>query len=165
MNLAKFFIGGMLIVWGLGEFLGFSVWHLFWPLILIFVGLRILTRDGKMGDWENRVEESGDKINEELIFNGINKKYTSKKFNGGKINCIFGGGEIDLTEVTLAKDKVSLECNSIFGGVKLRVPNDVKVKVEATAIAGGVDDKTRGEGKKTLEIKGTAIFGGMEIVN
>ncbi|MBW7839431.1 MAG: hypothetical protein H3C36_07295, partial [Chitinophagaceae bacterium] len=64
-----------------------------------------------------------------------------------------------------------LEINNVFGGTKLVVPSDWNVKNEVTAIFGGIDDKRKylanivPDPEKSLLIKGSCLFGGIDIVS
>ena len=91
----------------------------------------------------------------------------SKNFKGGDIVNIFGGSEIDLTQADMTTPAI-LEVTAIFGGATLIVPSNWAIKSEAVTIFGGIGDKrkivpTTESPTKTLVLKGTMIFGGMEI--
>jgi len=62
----------------------------------------------------------------------------------------------------------AIELTTIFGGTKLLVPSNWAVKSEAVTIFGGIEDKRRMQTitettEKTLLIRGTVIFGGIDI--
>ena len=81
------------------------------------------------------------------------------------ISIIFGSVEIDLSKAILKKDQI-INANAIFGGVDIRVPSGVNIKVKSTPIFGGVENKTKteyNESLPTLYINGVAMFGGVEI--
>ena len=79
---------------------------------------------------------------------------------------IFGGTEIDLSQADLMGTAV-LDVTALFGGATLIVPSNWNVISEAVAIMGEVKDKRVMKGlpetNKTLLIKGTVIFGGIDI--
>ena len=55
---------------------------------------------------------------------------------------------------------------AVFGGIKILVPSHVDVKVSSTPIFGGVSNtsrKNKSNGKVTVYINATCIFGGVEI--
>ncbi len=179
--------GGMMIVIG-GFFLipeiipfAFKFTYLFWPVLLIFAGIFIiLKRNNRVHrsqkfrrhfDRINFTETSNDAIDEEVIFGGLNRKVVTNNFTGGKISTIFGGVELDLTASQLAPGTQVLQIEAIFGGIKLRVPDNWNVVVDVKMVLGGFDDKRMFgndytlEGKNTLIIKGEAIFGGGEVYN
>ena len=80
-----------------------------------------------------------------------------------------GGSEINLLLADI-KHEVVLEINNVFGGTKLIVPANWDVKNDVTAIFGGIEDKrsmntTPPDPSKVLVIKGTCLFGGIEVAN
>ena len=109
-----------------------------------------------------------DFIDSVYIFSGGKKVILSKNFRGGEIVNVFGGCEVDLTQADII-GRAELEVVAIFGGATLIVPSNWAVRSEgAVTIFGGIGDKRRiapstEAPTKTLVIKGTMIFGGMEI--
>jgi predicted membrane protein len=153
----------------------FNVMHLFWPVILIGVGVLILTKRMPRRPFQPRVFQSADSqnmddgyIHEENIFSGGKQRVMHQVFRGGHINCVFGGSEVDLTQATLADGISELEVNTIFGGVTLIVPADWRIQLKMTSIMGGFSDKRsfikeNPDTSKILIIKGSTIFGGGEL--
>ncbi len=167
------FIGGLFLLTRIFE-MSFNVTHLFWPVILIGVGVLILTKRMPRRPWQaNRYQvnthTSGDGfIHEENIFSGGKQRVMHQVFRGGHINCVFGGSEVDLTQATLADGVSELEVNTIFGGVTLIVPADWRIQLKMTSIMGGFADKRsyvkeNPDPSRMLIIKGSTIFGGGEI--
>jgi predicted membrane protein len=154
--------------------------HLFWPLILIGIGLMILSKrrpdlrhwprhfhKGNTNDPSTTVTDEG-YINETNLFSGSKHKVINQVFRGGKVSNIFGGTEIDLTHATLPDGQTELSIECIFGGVTLIVPDDWKIVLNINAVMGGFSDKRLRIGPysdtgKVLVIRGSAIFGGGEI--
>lgn len=106
-------------------------------------------------------------ININSVFGGVKKFIVSKNFKGGSVVTFMGGAELNLQQADI-QHPVILELNNVFGGTKLVVPSNWDVKNEVTAIFGGVDDKRNPstltpEPGKTVLIKGTSLFGGIEI--
>jgi predicted membrane protein len=157
---------------GIGHFR----WNDIWPILLIATGLMLM-----WGAIEGRRKPSspsggGDPrttLNEVAIFGGIERRVTSQDFQGGHINAVFGGIEIDLTDANMQADEATLEINAIFGGVELRVPETWQVAFRGTPIFGGIADKTLRRGSqpptalptRVLVLTGAVIFGGVEIKN
>ena len=80
-----------------------------------------------------------------------------------------GGTEINLMKADI-QQPILLEVNNVFGGAKLIVPSNWDVKNEVTAVFGGIEDKrTINTGipdpEKIIVLKGTCVFGGIEITN
>jgi predicted membrane protein len=151
--------------------------QVFWPLVLIGVGLIIITRRSKHDGFGRQgrpaVGEDGtlqtDYIDDVSIFGGGVKRYSTQNLKGGNITAIFGGSEIDLTTAQLASDGTVVDLFTMFGGTKFIVPGSWQVKSEATSLFGGFTDKRHIKPDeavvtdKVLLIKGVVIFGGVEI--
>lgn len=101
------------------------------------------------------------------IFGAVRKVIVSKDFKGGDLVAIFGGNEIDLSQADI-QGPVVIEFVQIMGGSKLYVPAHWDVRSEMVAIFGGIEDKRKSSAaitapKKVLILKGTSIFGGIDI--
>ncbi|MDP1624050.1 MAG: DUF5668 domain-containing protein [Bacteroidales bacterium] len=166
-------IGGVLIIPRIFE-VSFNVMHLFWPVVLIAIGVLILTKRLPRRPWQRRGSPQDNQnlsegfIHEENIFSGGKQRVLHQVFRGGHINCVFGGSEVDLTQATLAEGVSELEINTIFGGVTLIVPADWRIQLKMTSIMGGFADKRsyvkeNPDPSRMLIIKGSTIFGGGEI--
>ena len=69
------------------------------------------------------------------------------------------------SHMTITKDTV-IGAFSLFGGVDIRVPEDVQVKIKSGFIFGGVSDERKGDaskGKYTIYLDAAGGFGGVEI--
>ncbi len=173
-------IGGVFLA---DEFLdNISITEYFWPVFIIAAGLyMIFGRDKKWSrnspnDTNNHTTNSsvnGSETNNEdffdtvAVFGGIRKNIISKDFKGGEIVCIFSGAEINLTQAEF-NGTIVLDITNIFGGTKLIIPANWKIRSEIVAILGGIDDKrmqqaTISNDDNVLVIKGTTILGGIEI--
>ncbi|MCX6628601.1 MAG: DUF5668 domain-containing protein [Candidatus Solibacter sp.] len=146
-------MGGILVAAGglfLADTLGFLnlSWGDFWPLLLIGAGLVMLwsrlapppagTPDIPAGAHEGV-------LNEYAIFGGVERKVTTNDFRGG-------------------------HASAMFGGIELRIPQNWIVVAQVAAIFGGLGNKcvqpnADRPGVKRLYIKGSAIFGGVEVKN
>jgi len=171
---------GLGILFWIPAFAGYYI-HLhqvFWPLVLIGVGLTILSRRNvhdrsrrihgiKTGDGETILN---DYIDDVSIFGGGTKKYSSQNMKGGNITAIFGGSEIDLLNADLAIEGAVVDVFTMFGGTKLIIPGSWQVKSEVFSLFGGLTDKrhikpTDPVSDKILVVKGVVLFGGVEIKN
>jgi predicted membrane protein len=169
-------IGGFFLMPEIFDF-HISFIKVFWPVLLIIIGVMILFGHGRHRDhrWHRRGDNYKDPsnlsdgyINQENIFSGTKHRVVHQEFKGGRISNIFGGSEIDLTQATLAEGRNVLSIECIFGGVTLIVPSDWKVVVEMSAILGGFQDKRtvvneKPDATRVLVIRGSAVFGGGEI--
>ena len=153
-----------------------------WPVAIIVVGLFIILRPRRGWKFNPNKKTEGasdsfftedidyskdDFVDSTSIFGGAKKIVISKNFKGGDLVSIFGGTELDLSQADFTGGAV-IELTTIFGGTKLLVPSNWAVKSEAVTIFGGIEDKRRMQTiteatDKTLYIRGTVIFGGIEI--
>lgn len=174
----SFFPGGILILIGILfqannlDFLPGSVWGYFWPLILILIGVGLLFnrknkhhskmfRDDRSASDDNFVQ-----IN--TLFSGVEHKVTSQNFVGGKIDCAFGGVELDLTKIRIAPEGAELNISVAFGGIEIRVPENIICEVKGTPFLGGFENKTHQmntDSTQILRIKYSVAFGGFELKN
>ncbi len=156
----------------------------FWPIALMGMGLIFILRPKNRLRYERWVTDhdsndslssgidqasghSEELLNSSSIFGGVKKTITSKNFKGGFINCFMGGTEVNLSQADI-NGPVSIEIMQAFGGTKLILPPHWEIRSEAIAIFGGFDDKRpvqpgKFDPNKVLILKGTTLFGGIEI--
>ncbi len=164
-----------------------SIRRYIWPSVLVLIGgiilLRPRHRNFGSNDFEKKsfnssgVEDATiideayntkeDFLNSTCILSGCKKIIISKNFKGGDVVSIFGGTELDLSQADMSKPAV-IEITTIFGGTKLIIPSNWDIKTDVVNILGGIEDKRRmqtvtGQPEKTLILKGTVLFGGIEI--
>ena len=158
-----------------------------WPIVLIVLGLFYILRPKGRWYWQvgekknspladtpadpiinpEATDSKEDYVNATSVFGGAKKNILSKNFKGGEIVNIFGGTELNLSQADINGEAV-IEMTTIFGGTKLIIPSNWTVKSDAAVIFGGVEDKrplpaTNDGPAKTLTLKGTVIFGGIDI--
>ncbi len=146
----------------------YSVRRLFWPSVLIIIGLLIILRSS--GHRRPAVDaNSSDYIDDIAILGGGERVITSTNFKGGKITALFGGSKIDLTKASLAPGQNVIDVFCMFGGSTLIVPENWNVKVDVVAVLGGFSDKrhikadTAQDVGKEIIIRGFVMFGGGDI--
>lgn len=137
------------------------------PTAFVIAGLYMIFRPRRK-EWKmDSSLVSDDVIDSTAIFGGNKNKILSKSFKGGEISTFFGGSDIDLTQADIQGTAV-IQSSTAFGGIKLIVPAHWNIKSEIICIFGGIDDK-RPQAKegldpnKTLVLKGSCIFGGVDI--
>jgi hypothetical protein len=105
------------------------------------------------------------------FFSGYNQKVVGNRFRGGHLTSIFGGCEIDLSEVELDPAiGAKLDLTVGFGGIKIYVPKNWSIQSTGYPLFGGFENKVRAsddplEIKPVLNINYFIIFGGASIVN
>ena len=175
-------IGTFFILPELFPSLSYNFSEMFWPLILIVIGISFIMKRGRRFDkdfQENTHEQQANSntttddetsyINEVAIFGGSKHQIMNKNIKGGRIIAIFGGAELDFRPATLGEGIKTIELVCMFGGVSLIVPADWNVQINVVSILGGFVDKRFipaelvTDNNKTVVIKGVAIFGGGDI--
>lgn len=144
-----------------------------WPLLFIgFGGLIIYKYFNPKFDMPKRQTKADgtdlEFINESNIMAGTQKKIFSKNFEGGQVNCVMGGAQIDLTEADLA-EKSAMNVFILMGGLELRIPKEWNVIIDVLPIMGGVDDQITKfpesvvNKDKKFYLSGNVVMGGVEI--
>lgn len=144
------------------------LWKLIVPVVLVIVGLSLIFKDALKGKVLKEVKKVQGKSGEKeywATFSGQNLNFAGEKFEGCRLEAVFGSIKCDLREAKIEKDTLVKAC-AVFGGVTIYVPKDVKVKVVSSSIFGGTSDKHKDADdkvEKTLYIDATSVFGGVEI--
>ena len=152
-----------------------------WPVVIIGVGLYIILNAGSgvrvgrrgrshlfFGEEKSGRESSDEYLNSVTVFGGLEKNMVTKNFRGGEVTTFFGGSSINMSQADI-EDKATLEITQVFGGFELVIPAHWKVQSEVVSVFGGFEDKRAplkehtSEKTKTLVLKGTSIFGGIDI--
>lgn len=118
---------------------------------------------------EQRYENAGDaeKIVCSAVFAGRDIRVDNSYFNGADLSALFGGIDLNLKNAMIQKN-VTIEVKAVFGGIDILMPPNVRVVVDVTPILGGVENGTSAplgadENTPTVFIKGTCMFGGLEV--
>ena len=161
---------GIALFLGCQDIINFDlIWKLALPTVLVIIGLSIIFKDTLGG----KVNEEIKKLNEKrsgantycATFSGQKVKFDKEPFTGADLTAVFGGVECDLRNAIIESDVV-INVSSIFGGIDILAPSNVKVKTKSSSIFGGVENRSNTNGEEnthTIYVNGTAIFGGVEI--
>lgn len=152
---------GIVLLLGSQDLISYDIiWKLALPVILVFIGLSIL-----FGNKDKKSLRNTNKTEYCACFSGQTIKFDDKEFKGAEVNAIFGGVTLDLKNAKI-KDGSVIDATSVFGGIDILIPEDLKVEIKSTSVFGGVTDKTKNKEKKdkvTLYVNGCSIFGGVDI--
>ncbi|MFI5141623.1 MAG: LiaI-LiaF-like domain-containing protein [Bacteroidia bacterium] len=165
----------------------------FWPILIMLIGLAMIFKprrsyhhDYYRQKWErkwkgsrhgNRFSACGndessssdDTINMDGVFSGFKKNIISKDFKGGTVSNVFSGGSLNLSQADI-NGTVVLELKQVFSGIKIIVPSNWEIQTDIDTMFGGIEDKRPHQTivtnpDKVLVIKGSTVFGGIEIQN
>lgn len=159
-----------------------SLGQFIWPLAFIAFGLLLFfsrkDKAWKEKKWqryrnmhgfgaEESMRNAEDYIDAVAVFGGVQKKLNTKNFQGGDVVCIFSGAEINLLQTDF-NGQVTLELVNVMGGTNLIIPAEWQLVSEAVTIFGGIEDRRPQplqpvETSKKLILRGTCVFGGIEI--
>ena len=159
---------GVLLLLAVRDVISFDlIWKILVPTIIILIGLSIIFKDTLNQKVQKEISEIKTDGSEAYTatFSSQKVNLDSQEFKGSDINAIFGGVDLDLRNAKI-KDDVVIKACAVFGGIDMRVPEDVNVKVVSTSIFGGVDDKSpksNNDKKATIYVEATCLFGGVEI--
>ena len=137
---------------------------LFFPLILIIIGLSILFKETINGNVSKKVNDKYENLENITATFGEQKIKVEKKYDGSNIDAIFGGIKLDLRDAILDSETV-IKASAIFGGITIRLPKGLSVKVKATPIFGGVNNHYQNDknSDKIIYIEALALVGGVDI--
>lgn len=112
-------------------------------------------------------QETGEKVVCSAVFAGRDIRVDNSGFYGANLSALFGGIDLNLKNAIIRKN-VTIEVKAVFGGIDIVLPSNVRVVVDVTPILGGVNNGTRtplgaDENTPTVYIKGTCLFGGVEV--
>ncbi len=179
--LRKDYIGGIIgisiaVIFYIPDFLSpeeKTQYYKLWPLLLVAIGVIILVKymfPGQAARCSTAriVTEDQNIVNQSNIMGGSSSKFITQNFTGGRITCIMGGSELNLTEADLQSNS-TLQVFIIMGGMEMRIPKEWNVRLDVIPFMGGVEDKITKfpenvvDKNKLLVISGYIIMGGIEI--
>ncbi len=165
-----FLIVGVVLLLGCQGLLDFEIIKkLTLPAVLLVIGLSIIFKETISSKLSKKIKElnkqnlSVEDIS--AVFSGQEVDLKDTEFKGANLNAVFGGVKLSLEEVKINEDIVINTC-SVFGGIDIKVPNNVNIEIKSTSIFGGVDrkvPKTNIENAKTIYINSFNLFGGLDV--
>lgn len=160
---------GVLLLLGAQNIISWDImWKLFIPAIFVIIGIGMIINNNnscKIKDIDQKdITEYG------AVFGGQEIKVTDE-FKGANIDAIFGEAEIDLSN-SIINQNVLIKASSVFGGIKLILPNNVNVKISNIPLFGGVSNKyykkqvvaDPNQVTYTIYLNSVCMFGGIEIL-
>ncbi len=137
------------------------------PFTLIMVGIYFIFKDSinkKVTDKIKELNRTG--LKEYAATFGENKiNMQNEEFDGADLTAVFGAVDMDLRGAIIKKEQV-INVTAIFGGVEIKVPENINVKVKSTSIFGGVGNKinnSKEENVPTIYVNAFCMFGGADI--
>ena len=150
-------------------------WKVILAVFLVIAGLTIIIKSLFRGKNDQEVAEKIKEAEKEdkpldsqmAIFSGSDRVYNDEVFQGAMLLAVFGGANINLKNAKFTKDTI-IKAFTLFGGINIIVPDDVKVKLRSGFIFGGFSDDRKNatnKGKYTIYIDASGGFGGVTITD
>ena len=153
----------------LGEIGSELLWSILFAVLLIFAGVHLIRGRALSGSGGGRLAFLG----------GLNVgPSTPWKLESGSYFAFMGGIEMDLTRAELSGGETIIDLTAVMGGINVKIPSDLVVVYEGTAILGGVTFKDQADGGivagnragdidegagEFLRIQARAFMGGIDI--
>lgn len=172
--------GGFFLLNSLG-IIRVSVWELFWPAILIAVGMRLMTgswrRGRHLGADGMPLEASQDTGPVFAVLSGVKRVSAPVPFAGADVTVFMGGAQLDFRRAVLNPGRQAvIDVVAVLGGCELLVPQEWVISAPLLAVLGGVDDKRvvpaqlvidqtdpQAAAPPRLVIRGVVMMGGITI--
>lgn len=153
---------GLLVTFGFRHFEDFIG-----PAILLTAGIFIVTKALQQHrSVPPELKGSSAFVACSAIFSGCKRRPVGL-FKGAELTAIFGGFELDTRQAELEQGSARIDVFVLFGGGEIRVPEGWEVQNQASAIFGGIDDKTPAHAlasnRPRILLTGLVLFGGVEI--
>ena len=138
------------------------------PVILISIGLLLVFKDvlSINGKEIKKINANNKESNNYIaVFGSQDLKFEDEKVENLDLKSLFGGIKLDLRDAKIEKDIV-INTLSVFGGIDIYVPDDVKVKVSSTPFFGGVEVKRGKQSSKkeiTIYLNSVCIFSVVDV--
>lgn len=141
-------------------------WRMLIPVIIIFIGISLLR--GKAA--------GGSRL---AIMGGIEEGRSPWKLESSSYLAFMGGVDLDITTAEIPEGETVLDLTAVMGGIDVKIPSDLPVVYEGSAVLGGVtfldqDDggviasrkvehNVRSGDIRLLRIQARAILGGIDV--
>lgn len=130
------------------------------PMIFLVIGVFILL--GSLASGVKR-RYKGDKGYSATFAGNVVLPEEMEPFQGCEADAVFGGLNLDLRNVTI-EDGAVIEATAIFGGIDIKVPAGISVKVRRTELFGGARSRiSNRNGQPVLYVNALCMFGGVDI--
>ena len=178
-------VGGLLLLNNLG-LARVRLWELFWPLIIVLVGARLIMQaPGSRRDWHRfRPFQDGGPtpvatggtgtISMFSLLGGSQRSSNDNPFRGGDMTSIIGGTQLDLRQAVIEPGQQAvIDIFAMLGGHEIWVPSGWTVVSEVIPVLGSVADKRLPSVEGTarlpngttprLVLRGAVVLGGLII--
>lgn len=168
-----FIAAGVLLLLAAQDVFSWEVaWKAILAVVLIAIGISVIIKSVFHSKNDKEVEKKVEDLknnkvmdSQMAVFSGTDRVYTDEVFSGANLMAVFGGVDLDLRKAKFEKDTV-IKAFCMFGGIDIKVPEDVQVKIKSEFIFGGVSDERKSDtakGKHTIYLDAAGGFGGVSV--
>jgi len=157
------FVGAWLFAYQL-HWIDFGFWDIAFPMILLFVGARLVQRALNAPTTEQPAEQT----RAYAFLSGSEMRTFTQPIKDAEVVAILSGIKLDLTGAQIDGERATLQVTAIMGGIEIYAPSDWNVVSDVMPILGAFVDKRRPTATvptKTLHIGGVVLMGGVEVKN
>ena len=154
---------GIILLLGVNDIISFElISKLILPLILIIVGISLIFKDVISSKVKEEIKKAKRSNNIYSSSFGSKKMIIEDKFIGCEVNAVFGEYILDLTKAEI-NDNCLIKTSAVFGEVKIKVPENVRVQAISTSILGSTDNNKKKGDNPVIYVQAFNLFGGTDI--
>ncbi len=113
-------------------------------------------------------DTTDDEVEVSAVYGSLAFRSEATAFRGGRVVCWYSGMDVDLRAATLDPAGAALEVWTLYGGTRVRVPQDWRVDSHGITVFGGASSLATppdgGFGGAVLRIRHRTIFGGFGVM-
>ncbi|WP_216216073.1 DUF1707 SHOCT-like domain-containing protein [Amycolatopsis aidingensis] len=113
-----------------------------------------------------RAEPVATRMSIDVVFDDIKRSGRFALASGDRIAGFFGDVKLDLRQAVLTEPVVELSVSTVFGDVRVTVPEGIEVEVKSFTLLGDRDVQTTSErvpGSPRLLLKANTVFGDVRV--
>ena len=137
ISLGVIFLLDKLDIMDIGDF-----FRLFWPVILIVIGVKLILNRSAGGSAERNketlIQNDEQSIKYSKLFGDVKLKLESQDFNGGSISVMLGEIDLDLAKSNIKACEKILTLSGVIGEISVILPKTLEVCVKANVTIGDI---------------------------